>query len=99
MILNTTLLFARVTLDVQIKIATMDTFRCNIMFIFSNLILIISLFIKNSTYNFYFLACTAIFKFAELAVFIYFRAKEITDFLEIRIFCVKPADSSDMVKV
>lgn len=98
-ILNTTLLFARVTLDVQIKIATMDTFRCNIMFIFSNLILIISLFIKNSTYNFYFLACTAIFKFAELAVFIYFRAKEITDFLEIRIFCVKPAGSSDMVKV
>jgi ethanolaminephosphotransferase len=98
-ILNTSLLFARVTLDVQIKIATMDTFRCNFMFIFSNLILIISLFIKNSTFNFYFLACTAIFKFAELAVFIYFRANEITEFLEIRIFCVKSADSSDMVKV
>ena len=98
-ILNVCLLFARVTIDIQIKIATMDTFRCNLMFIFSNLMLLLSLLFKNENFNFYFLGCTTIFEFAELAVFIYFRANEITDFLGIRIFCVKSNESSDMVKV
>ena len=98
-ILNACLLFARLTIDIQIKIATMDNFRCNIMFIFSNLMLILSLFFTNEKFNFYFLGCTAIFEFAELAVFIYFRANEITEFLGIRVFCVKSTEPSDMVKV
>ena len=89
-ILNSCFLFARMTLDIQIKIATMDSFKCNFMFIFSNLAFIISIFITNDVYNFYFLGFTAIFQFAELSVFIYFRAYEITEFLEIRVFCVEP---------
>ena len=91
-ILNASLLFARITIDIQIKIATMDSFKCNFMFIFSNLLLLISLFIKNDIYNFYFLGCTGIFQFSELAVFIYFRANQITDFLGIQVFCVQSPD-------
>ena len=98
-ILNTCFLFARLTIDLQIKTVTMDIFKCNVMFILPNLILIVSLFFKNNTFNFYFLGCAAIFEFAELAVFIYFRANEITEFLGIRIFCVKSADTVDMIKV
>jgi hypothetical protein len=56
----------------------------------------ISILIRDNVYNYYFLGFTAIFQFAELSVFIYFRAKEITEFLEIRVFCVK---SSDEVKI
>ena len=88
-IYNSCLLFARVTLDIQIKIATMDSFKCSSIFIISNVALMISLFIKNNEYNFYYLGITGMFQFAELAVFIYFRAQEITDFLGIRIFCIE----------
>ena len=95
-LLNACLLFARVTIDIQIKIATMDSVKCNFMFIVTNLALLISLMFKDYTFLFYFLGFTAIFQFAELSVFIYFRAKEITEFLEIRVFCVK---SSEVVKM
>ena len=88
-ILNSCLLFARVTLDIQIKIVTMDSFKCSLIYVISNIALMISLFIKNDEYNFYFLGITGIFQFAELAVFIYFRANEITEFLGIRIFCIE----------
>ena len=88
-IFNSCILFARVTIDLQIKIATMDSFKCSLIFILSNMALIISLFIKNNQFNFYFLGIYGIFQFAELAVFIYFRANEITDFLGIRIFCIE----------
>ena len=98
-IINACLLFARVTIDIQIKIATMDNFKCNLMFIFVNFILMLSLFFKNERFNLYFLGCTAVFEFAELAVFIYSRANEITDFLDIKIFCVKSNENSDMIKV
>ena len=88
-ILNSCLLFARVTLDVQIKIVTMDSFKCSLIYVISNIALLISIFIKNEEYNFYFLGITGIFQFTELAVFIYFRANEITDFLGIKIFCIE----------
>ena len=97
-ILNSCLLFARVTIDLQIKIATMDSFKCSIMFIATNVALIISIFIKNEIYNFYFLGIYGIFQFAELAVFIYFRANEITDFLGIRIFCVESSEMPEVIK-
>ena len=89
MILNSCLLFARVTLDIQIKIVTMDSFKCSLIYVISNIALMISIFIKNDEYNFYFFGITGIFQFAELAVFIYFRANEITEFLGIRIFCIE----------
>ena len=90
LIINSCLIFARVTLDIQIKIATMDSFKCNFMFIYSNIILIISLFMQNYVYIFYLLGFSAIFQIAELMVFIFFRAKEITDHLGIRIFIIEP---------
>lgn len=95
-LLNACLLFARVTIDIQIKIATIDSVKCGYIFILLNLVLMISILIRDNVYNYYFLGFTAIFQFAELSVFIYFRAKEITEFLEIRVFCVK---SSDEVKI
>ena len=88
-ILNSCLLFARVTIDLQIKIATIDSFKCSLVFIITNIALMVSLFIPNNQYNFYFLGIYGIFQFAELVVFIYFRANEITDFLGIRIFCIE----------
>ena len=92
-IFNSSMLFARVTLDLQIKIATIDSFKCSLIFVISNVALLISLFIKNDEYNFYYLGITGIFQFAEISVFIYFRAIEITDFLGIRIFFVKSPDA------
>ena len=89
-LINACLLFARVTLDIQIKIATMDSFKCNFMFFFSNLIFISSMFIKHYVFTFYLLGFSAIFQLSELVVFIFFRAKEITDHLGIRIFCIEP---------
>ena len=88
-LVNSCLIFARVTLDTQIKIATMDSFRCNFMFFFSNIVFISSLFIDNYVFNFYLLGFSAIFQFSELVVFIYFRANEITEHLGIKIFVVE----------
>ena len=88
-IFNSCILFARVTIDLQMKIVTMDSFKCSLIFILTNVAMLISLFIKNNQFNFYFLGIYGIFQFAELAVFIYFRANEITDFLGIRIFFIE----------
>jgi len=88
-LINSCLIFARVTLDTQIKIATMDSFRCNFMFFFANIVFISSLFIDNFVFNFYLLGFSAIFQFSELVVFIYFRANEITEHLGIKIFVVE----------
>jgi ethanolaminephosphotransferase len=98
-ILNACLLFIRVTIDLQIKIATMDSFKCSLMFVISNIALVISIFIKNELYNFYYLGIVGIFQFAELIVFIYFRANEITDFLSIRVFCVQSSEDIETTKV
>ena len=92
LIINACLLFARVTLDTQIKIATMDSFKCNFMFFFSNIILITTLFMSNYVLIFYLLGFSAIFQIAELMVFIFFRAREITDHLGIRIFVIEPRE-------
>ena len=92
LITNACLTFARVTLDIQIKIATMDSFKCNFMFFFSNIILISSIFIEDYVFLFYYLGISAIFQISELVVFIFFRAREITDHLGIRIFIIEPRD-------
>jgi len=85
---NACLLFARITIDIQIKILTIDIAKCNIMFIFTNVAFYLSLFITSSQLMMYFLFLLCIGQMTELAIFIFIRAKEITDFLEIRIFCV-----------
>jgi ethanolaminephosphotransferase len=92
LITNACLTFARVTLDIQIKIATMDSFKCNFMFFFSNIILISSIFIEDYVFLFYYLGISAIFQISELVVFIFFRAREITDHLGIKIFTIQPRE-------
>ena len=93
LIIQACLIFARVTLDIQIKMATIDSFRCNIMFFFSNFILILSLFITDNIINFYLLGFSSVFQFCELMVFIFFRATEITNHLGIRIFLINPTEN------
>ena len=87
---NACLLFARLTIDIQIKILISDVLTCNVMAIFTNLVFIISLFIKIDIVLIYTLFLLLVAQIVELAIFIYKRAKEITDFLEIRIFCINP---------
>ena len=94
LIVNACLIFARVTLDIQIKMATIDTYKCNFMFFFSNIIFLSTLFIQDNLLIFYLLGFSVIFQAAELAVFIFFRAKEITEHLGIQIFVIQPHDTN-----
>ena len=87
-ICNACALFARVTIDIHIKILTIDTITCNIMFVFSNLAFILCLFITIEDVLLYTLILLFVAQVVELFIFIFTRAKEITDFLKIRIFCV-----------
>ena len=87
-ITNICLLFARITIDIQIKILTSDILTCNIIFIFTNISLIIILFLNQYIIMLYSLIILSILQIIELSIFIYRRAKQITDFLDIKIFCV-----------
>ncbi len=87
-LVNASLIFARITLDIQVKILTLDTLTCNIFYFFTNIAFISSLFIHVNFFKLFFLALLLVVQLTELCFFIYQRAKEITDFLEIRIFCV-----------
>ena len=75
LIINSCLIFARITLDLQIKIITMDAYKCNFIFVFSNIIFISSIFINNYLVNLYLLIFLAIFQFVEIAVFIIIRSR------------------------
>ena len=90
---NICLLFARITIDIQIKILTTEVLTCNIMFIFTNISLILILFLNIPIVMLYSLIVLCTIQVVELAIFIYRRAKQITDFLEIRIFCVNNTQS------
>ena len=85
---NACLIFARVTIDMQVKILTLDKLTCNIMFVFSNFAFILSLFLESFEVKFYGLFLLLIAQATELGIFIYKRAKQITEFLKIRIFCI-----------
>ena len=89
-LINSCLIFARVTIDTEIKSVTIDEFKCNLMFIFSNFLFITSFFINDDVNKLYFLEGLAIFQFSELMSFIYIRAKEITGYLGIKIFTITP---------
>ena len=84
-LLNASLIFARVTIDMQIKILTQEFLTCNVMFMISNCGFITSLFIHVDVYKMYYLILLFVTQFVELTIFIIRRAKEITDFLEIKI--------------
>ena len=87
-LVNSCLIFARVTIDIQIKILTMDALGCNYMIFFSNIIYIFSVVIPSSYTRYYTLLILFLAQALELSGFIYIRAKEITNYLNIRIFCV-----------
>ena len=88
MLCNISLLFARITIDIQIKILTSDKLTCNIIFIISNISLISTLFIDIYIINLFILTVLLVLQSVELSIFIYKRAKQILDFLEIRLFCI-----------
>ena len=87
-LVNACLIFARVTIDIQVKILTLSNLTCNIMYFFTNIAFIFSLFIHVDIMKMYFLMLLLVAQATELTFFIFRRAKEITDFLEIRIFCI-----------
>lgn len=92
LLLNVSLLFARITIDIQIKIVTMDTVGCGIIIIVYNLFIIGSFLIHTIYHNYIFLLCVASIQSIELASFIYHRANEITDYLKIKIFVINPVE-------
>ena len=84
------LLFARVTMDVQVRIVTMDQLKCNVFVTIINLMIVGSFAIFVDKYKFWSLGVIAVMQFTELAMFIILRARQITTFLGIRIFVIKP---------
>ena len=90
---NISLLFARVTIDLHVKILTNDKLTCNIIFIFSNIALIAAIFIDIYIIRLFVLFALFVIQSVELSIFIYRRAKQILDFLEIRLFCVNNQSS------
>ena len=90
---NISLLFARVTIDLHVKILTNDKLTCNIIFIFSNIALIAAIFIDIYIIRLFVLFGLFVIQSVELSIFIYRRAKQILDFLEIRLFCVNNQSS------
>ena len=85
---NASLIFARITLDIQIKIITLDILTYNFMYVFSNIAFIFSLFLYYDIAKLYFLLLLLVAQVTELTIFIFKRAKEISDFLEVKIFCI-----------
>ena len=87
-IANSCLIFARITLDIQIKILTMDTIGCNYMVFFSNIIYIFSVTIPSKILKYYTLLVLLFLQIIELCAFIIIRTRELTNYLNIRLFCV-----------
>ena len=87
---NICLLFARITMDIQVKILTQQPLSCNIMYNFTNISFIFSLFLNVYLVMLYALMVLLILQFVELAIFIIRRARQITNYLQIRIFCINP---------
>ena len=85
---NSCLLFARITIDIQIKILTLDNLGCNYMVLISNIIYIITISMHSTLIKYYVLLSLFALQSAELGTFIYVRSKEITTYLNIRIFCI-----------
>ena len=75
-------------MDIQIKILTMDTLGCSYFIFISNIIFITSIIFPQIMVKYYTLLVLFILQSIELSAFIYIRAKEIINYLKIRIFCV-----------
>jgi ethanolaminephosphotransferase len=90
---NISLLFARITIDLQIKILTSQPLSCNIMYNFINISFIFCLFLDAYIVMLYALILLILVQSIELIIFIVRRVKQITDFLKIRIFCINPVST------
>ena len=77
-------------MDVQVRIVTMDQLKCNVFVTIINLMIVGSFAIFVDKYKFWYLGVIAVMQFTELAMFIILRARQITTFLGIRIFVIKP---------
>ena len=84
------LLFARVTMDVQVRIVTMDQLKCNVFVTCINLMINCSFLVFVDKYKFWYLGVIAVMLATELTMFIVLRSRQITHFLGIRIFVIKP---------
>ena len=84
------LLFARITMDLQIRIVTQDIIKGNFYIIFICILLMFSLFLSEERYLLLFLSFVAMIQTIELMNFIYKRSIQITDFLNIKIFTITP---------
>lgn len=92
-LVNVSLLFARIAIDIQIKVVTMDKCTFPLISLFSNAFLILSLIfgtIENETFQANLLFVVFIVQLIEIIYFIIYRAIEITDYLNINIFKIKP---------
>jgi len=84
------LLFARQTMDVQVKIVTMDKIKGNFFVFLMNILIIFTLFIERDKFKLFFLIFICTMEISELMMFIIFRTKEITNYLGIKIFTINP---------
>ena len=83
-------LFARETIDLQIKIVTMDKVKVNFFVFLMNILIIFSFFIEREKYKIFFLYVICTMEISELIMFIILRANEITNFLGIKILTINP---------
>ena len=85
------LLFARITMDLQIRIVTEDIIKGNFFIILVSVLLLVSLYFSREKDILFCLCCIAYFQIIELSMFIYQRSMQITTFLEIKIFKINPS--------
>ena len=88
-LLNASCIFARVCVDLQIKICTMDVPSCCMLYIFSNVTFVFSLFTYFDFIRYWVLLILFIVQGVELSFFVFIRAREISKYLDIKIFCIK----------
>lgn len=85
-IVNSSLIFARVTIDVEVKICTMDIPRGCMMFWVSNLAFIFSFFAYFDWLRYYVLMGLMFVQIIELSLFIFMRLSEISKYVNSKKF-------------
>ena len=77
-------------MDVQVRIVTMDQLKCNVFVTCINLMINCSFLVCVDKYKFWYLGVIAVMLATELTMFIVLRSRQITHFLGITIFVIKP---------
>lgn len=84
------LLFARITMNIQITIVTMDTLKWEFFPVLVSLCLNATFIISDDTYKYWFLCGVGLSQATELIMFIILRSKQITNHLGIKMFTINP---------